>query len=250
MQQQPTRKRSRDTTRDASKIKPKFQEQRQEEVRVNALKPLNAKQKLYMELLETKSVVIATGYPGTSKTYCPTVMAADKFRTGEINKIYITRPAISSSKSVGFFKGSDSEKMAVWLLPVISILKERLGIAAYEIALTKGDICFLPLEVIKGMSINDAWLICEESSDLTKEEIVKLVTRMGKNSKLVLAGDIRQAELKGELGLAWLAAFVQRNNLSENFGFVDFNETGNIVRSDAVKRFIIALVREEKQKGG
>lgn len=247
MQQQSTRKRTKDSSRDPSKIKPKFQEQREEQVKLNPIRPLNGKQKYYMELLETKPVVIATGFPGSSKTFLPTVMAADKFRTGALQRVIFTRPAISSSKSQGFYAGSVLEKMEVWLGPVISLLKERLGSAAYEIALSKGDISFIPLETIKGMSINDAWLIVEESSDLTKEEVIKLVTRMGKNSRLVLAGDIRQSELKGESGLAWLADFVQRRNLSENFGFVDFNETSDIVRSDAVKQFIIALVRDEKE---
>ena len=74
-----------------------------------------------------------------------------------------------------------------------------------------------------------------------------MVTRMGKNSKLVLAGDIRQAELKETSGLKWVADFVQRHNLSENFGFIDFNDVNDIVRSDAVRQFIVALVRDEKK---
>ena len=248
MQQGGTRKRAKMEPRDATKIKPKFQEQRQEEVKQNPLRPLNGKQKYYMEILESKPVVIATGYAGTAKSYIPTIMAADKFKLGQINKIIITRPAISTSKSVGFFKGDNVEKMSIWLMPVVSLLKERLGLAAYEIAVAKGDIEFVPLEVVKGMSVNNAWLLCEESSDLTKEEVIKLVTRMGKNSRLILAGDIRQSELKEASGLSWLVNFVNRHDLSENFGFVDFNETGDIVRSDAVKKFIIALVKDEKEK--
>lgn len=246
MQQGGTRKRGKAEPRDSTKIKPKFQEQRVQEVQQNPLRPLNGKQRYYMELLNTKPVVIATGYAGTAKSYIPTVMAADKFKLGEINKILITRPAVSTSKSVGFFKGDNTEKMSIWLMPVVQILKERLGQAAYEIAVGRQDIEFVPLEVVKGLSVNNAWLICEESSDLTKEEVIKLVTRMGKNSKLVLAGDIRQSELKGQSGLSWLVDFVKRHDISENFGFVDFNETGDIVRSEAVKKFIIALVKDEK----
>jgi len=90
-------------------------------------------------------------------------------------------------------------------------------------------------------------VLVEESSDLTKEEVIKLVTRMGKNSKLVLSGDLRQSELKGESGLAWLSKFVQRHNLTQNFGFVDFNDVNHIVRSDAVKQFIVALTRDERK---
>lgn len=228
-------------------VKDKFLDERQQKVQAKPLVPMNQRQREYIELLHDKSIVIATGYAGTSKTYIPTVMASDLYSTGQIDKIIITRPAVSSSKSVGFFKGTDLEKMSVWLQSVIPIFKERLGNANLEIALAAKDIEFVPLEVIKGMSINNAWVLVEEASDLTKEEVIKMVTRMGKNSKLVLSGDIRQAEIKEGSGLKWVSEFVQKHNLNKNFGFVDFNDVNDIVRSDAVKEFIVALVRDEKK---
>lgn len=228
-------------------IKDKFQEERQQRVQAKPLVPMNQKQAIYIDTLLDKPIVIATGYAGTSKTYIPTVMACDLYMTGQIDKIIITRPAISESESVGFFKGSDIDKMSVWLQSVIPIFKERMGNANLEIALASKAIEFVPLEVVKGMSINNAWVLVEEASDLTKKEVIKMVTRMGKNSKLVLSGDIRQAELQEESGLAWVAQFVQNNNLTKNFGFVDFDNVNDIVRSDAVKEFIVALVREERK---
>lgn len=230
-------------------VKEKFLEERRESVKAKPLVALNKRQQEYIDQLKEKSVVIATGYAGTSKTYIPTVMAADLYKLGQINKIIITRPAVSSSKSVGFFKGTELEKMSVWLNSVIPIFNERLTKPAFEIALASKDIEFVPLEVIKGMSINNAWVLVEEASDLTKDEVIKMVTRMGKNSKLVLAGDIRQAELKETSGLKWIADFVQRHDLSENFGFIDFNDVNDIVRSDAVRQFIVALVRDERKNG-
>lgn len=228
-------------------IKDKFLEERKESIRNKPLVALNARQQKYIELLQDKPVVIATGYAGTSKTYIPTVMAADLYKLGQIEKIIITRPAVSSSKSVGYFKGNEIEKMSVWLNSVIPVFIERLGKDAFEIALASKGIEFIPLEVIKGMSINNAWVLVEEASDLNKDEVIKMITRMGKNSKLVLAGDIRQAELNGTSGLKWVADFVQRHNLSENFGFIDFDNVNDIVRSDAVRQFIVALVKDEKR---
>jgi phosphate starvation-inducible PhoH-like protein len=208
---------------------------------------MNEKQKEYIELLETKPIVIATGFAGTSKTYLPTALSADLYKLGKIDKIIITRPAVSSSKSVGYTSGDFHSKMSMWLGAVIPIFKDRLGTAMLDIAFESGNIEFQPLETVKGLSLNNTWLLVEESSDLTKEEVIKLVTRMGKNSKLVLSGDIRQSELKGDLGLAWLTKFVQRHNLTQNFGFVDFNDVNQIVRSDAVKQFIVALTRDERK---
>ena len=86
------------------------------------------------------------------------------------------------------------------------------------------------------------------SLDLTQEEIVKLVTRMGKNSKLVLSGDIRQSELRTTSGLVWLTKFLKRHDhLSKNFGYIDFNDTAEIVRSPSVRDFIIAMVKDESK---
>lgn len=228
-------------------VKEKFAQERKESVNARPLVAMTKKQQFYIDLLQDKPIVIATGYAGSSKTYIPAVMAADLYKINEIQKIYLTRPAISSSKSVGYFKGDATEKLSQWLGAVIPIFVDRMGKSMFEIAVDAGDIQFVPLEVAKGLSINDAWFIVEEASDLTKDEVIKIITRMGKNSRLILAGDIRQAELKGESGLHWLVKFVERHNLSHNFGFVDFNDVNDIVRSDAVKQFITCLVRDEKK---
>lgn len=248
--QQPARKTRRQKTQQGTErvIKEKFLHEREEAVKTKPLVPMNDKQREYISLINDKPVVVATGFAGTSKTYIPTVMAADLYKLGQINKIIITRPAVSSSKSVGYTTGDFNQKMANWLGGVIPVLKERLGAAMLEIALSTQDIEFVPLETVKGLSLNNTWLLVEESSDLTKEEVIKLTTRMGKNSRLVLSGDVRQSELREESGLVWLTKFLQRHShLNKNFGHIDFDSTDDIVRSGAVKDFIVALVRDEKR---
>ena len=130
-------------------IKEKFLEERIAAVKARPLVAMSKKQQLYIDLLNDKSVVIATGFAGSSKTYVPTVMAADLFKLGQIEKIIITRPAVSSSKSLGFFKGTELEKMSVWLNSVIPIFKDRLGAAAFELALSTKNIEFVPLEKLE-----------------------------------------------------------------------------------------------------
>ena len=228
-------------------VKDKFLEERKLKVQAKPLVPMNDRQREYIQLIEDKAVIIATGFAGTSKTFIPTVMAADLYKLNQIEKIYITRPAVSSSKSVGYNKGTFLEKLTPWLGGVIPIFQDRLGKPEFEIALEAEDITFVPMETIKGMSINNSWLLVEEASDLTKEEVIKIVTRMGKNSKLILSGDLRQSELKETSGLAWMADFVKRHNLNKNYGFIDFNDVNDIVRSSAVKEFIVALTRDEKR---
>lgn len=230
-------------------IKEKFMQDRELAVRAKPLVPMNQKQQEYIDLINTKPVIIATGYAGTSKSYISTVMAADMYKLGQVDKILITRPAVSNSNSLGYFGGSVIEKLTVWLGAVVPVLKERLGTAMFNIAVEKGDIEFIPLEVVKGLSLNNVFFICEEASDLTKDEVVKLITRMGKDSRLVLSGDLAQSELKQHSGLSWLVGHLnEHQNLNRNFGFIDFNSVDDIVRSPAVKDFIISLIRQEKYK--
>lgn len=223
------------------KIKDKFQETR----RNKPLVPMNEIQKYYFDCLRDESfpVVLAIGYPGSSKSYGPSVMAIDAYREGKINKIYVIRPAVSDSKSLGFFSGSLLEKSLNWCAPVISIFIERIGAAAVEIALDCGDIELIPMEVIKGRSLDNCWIIADEAEDLTVKELKKVVTRQGKNSKLVLAGDILQCDLKEQSGLAKAVQMAEKYP-DLGVAVVNFDRPSDIVRSEQVKRWILAFNRE------
>lgn len=220
-------------------IKDKFMAERKQ---VPPLRPMNDKQADYIQLINTKSLVISTGFAGTSKSFVPTVMACDKWRKGEVNRIYLSRPAISESKSIGFFKGSHVEKMSIWLLPILSIMYERLGKPVVDLAIMAGDIAFIPLETIKGMSFGKStFVIVDEAEDVTVKEAMSIVTRQG-GGTMVLCGDLEQSALSERSGLAWLKQMVEANpHLADTTGFVDFNRPSDIVRSEACKAWILAM---------
>lgn len=223
-------------------VKAKFVEERRN---VPPLRPMNDLQAEYIRLINTKPLVIATGFAGTSKSFIPTVMACDKWRLGQVDKIYLSRPAVSESKSVGFFKGDASQKMSVWLLPILSTMYDRLGKAVVDLAIASGDIAFIPLETIKGMSFGKStFVIVDEAEDVTVKEAKSIVTRQG-GGTMVLAGDLEQSALDEKSGLAWLKKMVEKNPLLEDTtGFVDFNRPSDIVRSEACKAWILAMRRE------
>ena len=145
------------------------------------------------------------------------------------------------------------EKMSIWLAPVLNTVKQYLNSGVTEIAIKKEDIVFYPLEIIKGLSLGSTvegrrmFFIVDEAEDLTIDEVKKIITRVGKNCTLVLAGDITQSELKENSGLKWLINFYGKHDL-KGFYHVDFNDVNDIVRSDTVKSFITALQRETKTK--
>lgn len=239
-----SRRRNKQESGSGRQIKEKFVEERKQ---VPPLRPMNDVQAEYIKLIHTKALTIATGLPGTSKTFIPTVIACDKYRKGEIDKIYLTRPNISSSKSLGFFSGDVVQKMSNWLLPVLSVMYDRLTKPVVDIAIASGDIQFVPLEVIKGMSFGkNTFVICDEAEDLTVAEAKAVVTRQG-GCTMVLAGDLEQSALEERSGLFWLKKLVDSNaGLEDVCGFVDFNRPSDIVRSEACKKWILAMRKENQ----
>ncbi len=223
-------------------IKEKFQEERRN---VPPLVPMNDLQKEYINLINTKKCIVSTGFAGTSKTYIPTIMACDKLRNGDIRRVYLTRPNISNSKSLGYFSGDHIQKMSMWLLPILSTMYDRLGKNTVDLAIKAGDIQFVPLETIKGMSFGkDTFVIVDEAEDLSIDEVKSVLTRQG-GCTMVLAGDLEQSALKKDSGLAFVKRMVERYpELSDYTGFVDFNRPSDIVRSQECKAWILAMRKE------
>lgn len=227
-------------------IKEKFKQERVEAITAKPLVAMNERQAEYIEAIRTKQLVIATGFAGSSKTFIAASIAADAFRTGAISKIYLCRPNISNSQSLGFFSGDVNAKLRNWLMPIISVLYQRMGKAAVNIALEAGDIELIPLETIKGMSFNEhCMVLVDEAEDLTIDEVKCITTRAG-GCRMVLCGDTRQSALFEKSGLALFYEMVSKSaKLQESIGHICFDDYSHIVRSKLCKDLIIAF-----DKGG
>ena len=223
----------------------KHKQQRDEFVKNNPIIPMNPKQQLYMDLLEDKKCILATGFAGTSKTFIPTAVFADWYRTGRIKKIVLVRPAVSNSKSLGYFAGTIEQKSSVWLAPVIDVFYRRIGRAATLLAIENGDIEFVPMETIKGRSFDDTTaVIVTEAEDCTVEEIKSLLTRQN-GCKMVIEGDIRQSALDRESGLKLAIDLHNKyKSLQDTMGLINFDEIGDIVRSKECRKWIEVFVKE------
>lgn len=226
-------------------ISEKHKQQREEYIKQNPIVPLNPKQRRYMELLDEKKCIIATGFAGTSKTYIPTAIFADLYRTGKLKKIVLIRPAVSNSKSLGYFAGTIEQKSSVWLAPVIDVLYKRLGRPAALQAIANGDIEFVPMETVKGRSFDeDTAVIVTEAEDCTKEEIMSLLTRQN-GCKMVIEGDVRQSALREESGLKLaIDLYSKHKSLQETMGLINFDDVQDIVRSRECREWIKVFVKE------
>ena len=205
------------------------------------LEPLNDRQQEYISSLDSSEQVVVFGPAGTGKTYVVSTYAANLYHTKQVNKIVITRPHVAVGKDIGFLKGSLEEKCAPWALPVLDVLEKHLGKGVVETGLKNGNIEIAPLALMRGRSFDNAFVICDESQNITFHELKMLVTRIGEDSKLVLNGDIQQSDLLFGDGLTKLVHLVKKYMLP--VPIVEFT-TDDIVRSGMTKMWVETFVKE------
>ena len=161
------------------------------------------KQKEYFRLLNDPEVqaIVVLGLHGTGKTYCASVVAADKFRRNEIKKIIVARAYVQTGKTSGFKPGTSLQKLYPYVRNVLDTIKSRVGHGAYDVALKdgeSGEIQVQEVESIRGRSFDEpSYLIIDEAQQVTIDEMKSIVTRVSDNCKLVLCGDIRQKDIHG-----------------------------------------------------
>lgn len=239
------RKRTKSTRNGGVKpeIKDKFLNQ---SVKREPLLPMNDKQDEYIKAIRSGSTVICIGVWGSSKTYIPSVIAADMLLDKQIDKIIIARPAEGKGKSVGFFKGSKEDKLEPWVAPITDTLKKRLGLGNYEAFLANGKIELLALETVKGRSWDNCFILVDEAEDLEPSVAKSLVGRQGVNSITVVTGDIRQQDLKRDSGLQYLLDVSKYANLP--IALIDFDDWEYCVRSEEAKMWGKAFEEFDNRK--
>lgn len=224
------------------KVKEKFEAERENP----PLKALNRRQEVLIKYINTKQMVVTTGFAGTGKTYIPTVLAADALLKGAakggIDKLYLTRPNVASGRPLGFRPGTLKEKMLEWFAETLAILQERMGTEKFKYAMSKGQIEMVPFESMRGRTFNSAWVLLDEAQNITPGEMKMFVTRIGQNSKVVVNGDIRQSDLTSASGLMTLIEIIDRYNM--DVPVIDF-KADDIVRSDLCREFIVNWMEYE-----
>jgi phosphate starvation-inducible PhoH-like protein len=166
------------------------------------IRPLNPRQADYLDALRSSPQVVVLGPAGTGKTWIAATHAADLYRARQIAKIILTRPNVPCGRSLGFFPGSLEDKFAPWAVPVAEAIKTRMGAAAYDIAVKKGDIEMVPFEVMRGRTWRDAFVLLDEAQNATPAEMKMFLTRVGEDCAVVVNGDVAQCDLDGASGLA------------------------------------------------
>lgn len=208
---------------------------------VSGIVPRTDNQQSLLKALGESTQVLILGPAGTGKTYVTATYAADLYTLKEIDKIVITRPHVAVGKDLGFLPGTLEEKTYPWALPVLDVLQKHLGKGAVETAIKNGNIEMAPLALMRGRSFDDAFIIVDETQNITIHELKMLLTRVGENSKIVLNGDIQQSDLKEADGLTKIIHLAKKHMLP--IPIIEFG-LDDIVRSDICAEWVKVFVKE------
>ncbi len=159
------------------------------------IKPRNPNQSQYVTHIFHHDITFGIGPAGTGKTYLAVAAAVDALERQEIRRILLTRPAVEAGEKLGFLPGDLSQKVDPYLRPLYDALFEMLGFEKVEKLIERNVIEVAPLAYMRGRTLNDAFIILDESQNTTKEQMKMFLTRIGFNSKAVITGDITQIDL-------------------------------------------------------
>ena len=165
--------------------------------------PRNLAQEQYLELLKNpkKFIVFAIGPAGTGKTMLGVQMAIKQLKEGMISKIIITRPAVSVDEEHGFLPGTLNQKMEPWTRPIMDVFEEYYHPKEIAEMLEDGVIEISPLAYMRGRTFKNAFVIADEMQNATPSQMKMLLTRIGDGSRMVVTGDLNQADRPRENGL-------------------------------------------------
>jgi len=212
------------------------------EAKTSGLVPRTEKQGEFLAALKSSRQVFVLGPAGTGKTYITATYAADLYVTKQIDKIVITRPHVAVGKELGFLKGDLTEKTMPWALPVLDVLEKHLGKGAVETGIKNNNIEMAPLALMRGRSFDDAFIIVDETQNITIHEIKMLLTRVGQNTTIVLNGDVQQSDLKEADGLSKVIHLAKKHMLP--IPIIEFG-VEDIVRSGICAQWVKVFMEEK-----
>jgi len=206
--------------------------------RKGVIKPRNPNQQDYVANIMAHDICFGIGPAGTGKTYLAVACAVDALERQQVRRILLTRPAVEAGEKLGFLPGDLSQKVDPYLRPLYDALFEMLGFEKVERLIEKNIIEIAPLAYMRGRTLNDAFIILDESQNTTSEQMKMFLTRIGFNSKAIITGDITQVDLPRHV-TSGLRQAIEVLGEEETISF-NFFQSRDIVRHQVVARVVDA----------
>jgi phosphate starvation-inducible PhoH-like protein len=212
------------------------------------VKPRGKNQINYVRAIRVADINFGIGPAGTGKTYLAVACAVEAFEQERVRRILLVRPAVEAGEKLGFLPGDLSQKIDPYLRPLYDALYELLGFEKVEKLIEKNIIEVAPLAYMRGRTLNDSFIILDESQNTTVEQMKMFLTRIGFGSNVVVTGDITQIDLphKTRSGLRHVLTVLKD---VKGISFTRFSPK-DVVRHPLVQRIVEAYEGYEKENGG
>jgi phosphate starvation-inducible PhoH-like protein len=233
------------STKEASELGANYEKMVTIKTKRGTVKPRNGNQQAYVQNILTNDISFGVGVAGTGKTYLAVACAVDALERQEVRRILLTRPAVEAGEKLGFLPGDLSQKIDPYLRPLYDALFEMLGFERVEKLIERNVIEIAPLAYMRGRTLNDAFIILDESQNTTVEQMKMFLTRIGFNSRAVITGDITQVDLPKHQTSGLRDAI----EVLENIHGISFNffQSKDVVRHPVVAKVVEAYESHEQK---
>ena len=206
--------------------------------------PRSEKQKSYVRALHEKDIIISAGPAGTGKTFLAVAVALTMLLEKKIERIILSRPAVEAGERLGFLPGDLKEKIDPYLRPLYDALNDLMPKKILENNIESGIIEIAPLAFMRGRTLENAFIILDEAQNTTNMQMKMFVTRLGRNSKMVILGDVTQIDLPtgSSSGLNQILKLLPKE---EGIEIINF-QSKDIVRHRLVDKIVKAYSKLKK----
>lgn len=205
------------------------------------VRPKTLGQKEYLKAIQTHPITFGVGPAGTGKTYLAVAMAVKAFKSKDVERIILTRPAVEAGEKLGFLPGDLQNKVDPYLRPLYDGLYDMLGPETFQRLLEKQTIEVAPLAYMRGRTLDNAFIILDEAQNTSPEQMKMFLTRMGSGSKVVVTGDVTQIDLPDKSRSGLVDALTVLKNI-DGIAQIRFSEK-DVVRHRLVQEIVKAYDR-------
>ena len=214
----------------------------------NIIRARTVNQQRLVKLSEKNDLLFAIGPAGSGKTYTAIALAVRALKEKEIRRIILTRPAVEAGEKLGFLPGDMKEKLDPYLQPLYDALNDMIPPAKLQKYIEEGTVQIAPLAYMRGRTLDNAFVILDEAQNTTLSQIKMFLTRMGRNAKFIVTGDVTQIDLPRRSDSGLTKAMETLKSV-EGIGIVEFDKR-DIVRHRLVKYIVEAFERREELENG